>query len=587
MNATKPPAFLFQRRTSGLLLLAGLALSSGLQAQTSGADAATRELLRQQEREQALRRQQESMPDVHLPAPEETLPALIPSDESPCFTIRQIDLVDLPGEHLAHRFSWAIAAANLTSEQTADVPLNRCLGSTGINLVMRRIQNAIIKRGFITTRVLAEPQDLTSGILRLTLVPGRVRDIRLAPGTNERVTLRNALPVRPGDLLNLRDIEQALENLKRVPTADADIQVEPAASAEGKPGESDLVVSWRQAFPFRLTLSLDDSGTKATGRYMSGVTVSYDDALTLNDLLYVSANRAVGGGYEGNRGTESYTLHYSLPIDYWQLGFTTSSIRYHQAVAGVNQTYIYSGESENHEIKLSRLVYRDAVRKTTVALRGWARSSQNYIDDTEIVVQRRRMAGWGFETTHREFIGDNTLDASLDYRHGTGAFQALPAPEEAFNDGTSRPRIFSSNVQFTAPFTVAKQAMRYIGAWRAQWSETPLVAQDRFAMAGRYTVRGFDGENVLSADRGWLWRNDLGWTPMAGGPEIYLGIDYAELSGQHSAQLAGTRLAGAAIGLRGAIKTLSYDFFVGQPLLKPDAFRTGDTAAGFNLNWTF
>src|SRR5690606_36095447 len=96
----------------------------------------------------------------------------------------------------------------------------------------------------------------------------------------------NALPVQSGDILNLRAIEQGLENLKRVPTAEADIQIVPAEL----PGESDVLVQWTQAFPFRLTTSVDDSGTRATGKYQGSVTVSYDHWLTLNDLFYVSFN---------------------------------------------------------------------------------------------------------------------------------------------------------------------------------------------------------------------------------------------------------------------------------------------------------
>ena len=47
-------------------------------------------------------------------------------------------------------------------------------------MVMARIQNAIIARGFVTTRILARPQDLKTGTLVLT-VPGRIRDIATRP----------------------------------------------------------------------------------------------------------------------------------------------------------------------------------------------------------------------------------------------------------------------------------------------------------------------------------------------------------------------------------------------------------------------
>ncbi|MFZ5763796.1 MAG: ShlB/FhaC/HecB family hemolysin secretion/activation protein [Thermodesulfobacteriota bacterium] len=553
-------------------------------AQTvSPAEAANQEFLRQQERERVLRQRQEQGPDVRLQPDVIAAAKLLPVDESPCFPI---DRILLEGD-AAEKFQWALAAAGQAEVGADDVAIGRCLGTRGINLVMRRVQNAIVQRGYVTTRVLAEPQDLALGTLRLTLIPGRIRGIRFAPGTETRATQWNAMPAAPGDLLNLRDIEQALENFKRVPTAEADIQIMPAEGPEAHPGDSDLVIQWKQGIPFRLSLSVDDSGAKATGKYQGGATISLDHLLTLNDQFYISFNHDLEGNDPGPHGTRGITAHYSLPFGYWLLGFTTSSNRYHQTVAGAVQDYMYSGESRNSEIKLSRLVYRDAVRKTTLSLNGWKRSSQNFIDDTEVEVQRRRMAGWEFGMAHREFISAATLDLNAKYRRGTGAMDALPAPEEAFGEGTSRPKIVLADAQLNIPFAVAGQHLRYIGAWRAQWNRTPLVPQDRFAIGGRYTVRGFDGENLLSADRGWLIRNDLGLALGQTGQELYLGIDHGEVAGQSSESLIGTRLSGGVLGLRGGYKGMTYDLFVGQPLGKPDGFNAVSTVVGFTLNWSF
>lgn len=73
-----------------------------------------------------------------------------------------------------------------------------------------------------------------------------------------------------------------------------------------------------------------------------------------------------------------------------------------------------------------------------------------------------------------------------------------------------RPKIITADAQLNAPFNLGEQRLRYTGTWRAQWNRTPLVPQDRFAIGNRYTVRGFDGENQLLAESGWLVRNDLG-----------------------------------------------------------------------------
>ncbi|MBN0416143.1 ShlB/FhaC/HecB family hemolysin secretion/activation protein, partial [Pseudomonas aeruginosa] len=107
---------------------------------------------------------------------------------------------------------------------------------------------------------------------------------------------------------------------------------------------------------------------------------------------------------------------------YWTLSATASGYKYRQTVAGYSQDYVYSGTSDNAELRLSRLLYRDATRKTALYGRGWMRKSDNFIDDTEIEVQRRRTGGWELGLTHREYLGESTLDASLAYRRGTGAF---------------------------------------------------------------------------------------------------------------------------------------------------------------------
>src|SRR5690606_35724252 len=229
-------------------------------------------------------------------------------------------------------------------------------------IVVNRVQNAIIGRGYVTTRVMTPPQNLAEGTLKLSVLPGRINAIRLAPtSTMERARLWNAMPARAGDVLNLRDIEQGLENMERLPTAQATVQIEPADGPEAHPGESDLVIQWRQERFFRVTASVDDGGSKATGKYQGNLTLSYDNWWTLNDLFYVNVGHDLGGGDSGSRGTQSQTLHYSVPFGYWLLAWNTSDSSYHQEVANSDGTFVYSGQSSNSDIRLSRLFYRDAV----------------------------------------------------------------------------------------------------------------------------------------------------------------------------------------------------------------------------------
>jgi len=541
-------------------------------------DNATLEYLRQQERERALRQQQEQGPDVRLQAPRAPDATRYADGDQPCF---RVERVLLTGEGAA-LFDWARAAVDREEGGTPDPIAGRCIGMAGINLAMRRVQNAILARGYVTTRVLAEAQNIKSGTLQLTVVPGRIRQVRFAPGTDGRATKWNAVPAAPGDLLNLRDTEQALENFKRVPTAEADVQIAPAEGPGARPGESDLVVRWKQGTPFRLSLSVDDSGARTTGKHQGSLTLSYDHWWTLNDLFYVSFNRNLDKPDAGG-GTRGLVAHYSIPFGYWLLSTTGSDSSYRQTVAGLNQDYVYSGENRSRELKLARLVYRDASRKTTLSLRGWSRSSKNFIDDTEVEVQHRRTAGWELGVGHREFIGAATLDANLQYRRGTGAEGALPAPEEALGEGSSRTGLWLGDANLAAPFKLGGQGLRYSAAWRGQTSHAPLLPQDRFSIGGRYTVRGYDGENSLLADHGWVLRNEVALALGASGHEFYYGLDHGRVSGRSAPLLVARRLTGMAAGLRGQLMRLQYEVFAGRPVDKPAGFQTARITWGFNL----
>ena len=564
-------------------------------------DENAQQYLRQQERLRELEQQQNQGKDAretadNLQKSAMQPSAVIPIEELPCSVIQSVSLVAANGSMGSMApFQFALNETLKAGEKGKSL-LGRCLGVEGINAMVARIQNRVIARGFVTTRVLVGPQDLSGGQLHLTVVPGRIHSIKLASDANPHVSLWNALPMQPGDLLNLRDIEQALENLKRIPTADADIRIEPAAANEAlEPGLSDVVIQYQRQFPARLTLSADDGGVRSTGRYQGGVTISLDSVTTLNDLLYVSHNQDLGGGEDGRRGNKSTTVSYSIPWDYWMFGITASSSDFYQQVAGINQSYIFSGETENLEARLGRLIFRNAFNKTSLSLKTFVRSSSNYIDDTEIETQHRRVAGFEYGLEQSWFLGEAVLDYRLAYRRGTGAYQSLAAPEQANGEGTSRMRLWLADINFRLPFQLSMpwgtQALQYSANLRAQSNFTPLTPQDRFSIGNRYTVRGFNGEQLLLGDNGWFLRNDLLMPFGSSRHATYIGVDYGEVDGQSTRFLPGKQLAGVVIGLRGNFAVqrsqFNYDLFWGQPLHVPDGFKSDGSVSGFNLNVSF
>lgn len=534
------------------------------------------EFRRTQERGRELRNQMETGSDIYLDEQSEASPNQIPNNETPCFTIKRIKLIGPQADD----FHWAIDAASVKNDKAID----RCIGVNGINIIVSRIQNALIQKGYITSRIFIGTQDLLSKELTLTLIPGTVSETKLADQQQSFVFIKNAVPPPNKGILNLRDIEQALENLKRVPTADADIAIAPAAN--GQAGASDMLITYKQGFPLRLSLSLDDAGSKATGVYQGNITVSVDNPLRLSDLFYAGFNHDLGGGDSGKRGSESKTLHYSIPFRYWLLSMNFSESDYYQSVAGLTETYIYSGHNKQLELGISRTVWRSAQSKLLMLGHLRQKKSWNYIDDTEVEVQRRATTDWKAGINFRTRMAQTTWDSTLAYRRGVGALGAMRAPEEVYNEGTSRYQIVTLDSSLSMPFTFKRWNFRYSATGRAQFNQTKLLPQERFSIGGRYTVRGFDGESSLMGERGLSVRNDFGWLmPVKHYTEPYLGLDVGRVGGAASKTLAGQNLAGMALGIKGQWQGFYYDAFYGWSLYRPDRF-SSDNTFGFSLNYS-
>lgn len=525
----------------------------------------------QQQRQRAIEQQlTPQTPDVRLSEPSTGYGRINFPTETPCFAINR---VEISGKDALPRW--------LPLQHIASQAEGRCLGGKGINLLMSTLQNRIVDHGWITTRVLAPSQDLKSGTLKLAIVPGNIRHVALTDDSDDYIQLYSAFPAHEGKLLDLRDIEQGLENLQRLPTVEASMEIVPGE----KPGESDVVITRKQSKMWRLGLSLDDSGTETTGRYQGGATLSLDNPFALSDLLYFSASHDLDN--KGGKGSKNYTAHYSVPFGYWMLGVTGSDFDYHQTVAGDNADYRYSGKSKNLNVQLSRVLHRSGSQKTSFSYEILTRETRNYIDDTEVGVQHRQTAAWRAGLQHRHYIGQATLDAGISYQRGTRWFGAQPAPEEYFGDATALSKIIQLSAGLDLPFELGSQQFRYNVQYQRQMSNTPLTPQEQFAIGNRWTVRGFDGERTLSASHGWYVRNDVAWRTPVPNQELYLGADYGEVGGYSSEYLIGKHLAGGVVGLRGSAFNTGYDLFAGRPFSKPDGFRTSSTTLGFNLNWSW
>ncbi len=579
------------------------------------------------------------------------------ADNAICFDIHKMGYSVLSQDDLifADKLGFALVPEIMGSSSV----LGKCMTVADINAVAARVQNRLIEQGYVTSRIMVGNQNLADGELRLTLIPGKIAQVAVNTADSKvpvyvKNTLKNttnqsylaitqpaildtALTTQPGKLLNIRDLETTLENFKRVPSSDTNFKIAPshtglnpsAGNAINTLGFSDILIDYTQHRRLRGSLSVDDSGSKSTGKYQGVATLSVDNLANLNDLFYLSFGRDLGNQInddkdypsDKSKGSKNYGMGYVLPIKNSLLQLNANRYTYHQTVAGSTQDYIYGGKSSGYNAKLSHLIHRDAHSKSYVYAGGYVKSQESDIDGTIIDVQTRKTAGYLFGISHETTFGkqaNHSLSTDISYKRGTAAFNALPSPEELFDEGSARVGIYQLNANLTSKYnpSINNKPLPIIHSTtlKAQYATDSLTPDLKMAIGGRYTVRGFDGERSLSADNGILVRQDISFYPSflnqqkannqnnsqnsQSNHAIYLGLDAGYITNHDKSQnelLLGQHLAGAAIGIKGQYTpktnnpylSFNYDIFTSKAISEPNGFSNKDWVSGVSLGMSF
>jgi hemolysin activation/secretion protein len=515
---------------------------------------------RQEQQQEAAKQRAMARPDVLSPTaakPAPSGPLLLPT-EAPCFPIRSVNWEG------AEEFPWL--------QNEVGILVGQCVGKQGLEAIQDYFSARLVSQGYMTTRVLIPDQHLASGELRLRVVAGHIASIR-SEGTAG--WWRTALPTGPGGLVNQRDVDQGMENIRRLQgQTDASIDLVPGET----PGSTDLVIKPGTGKRWYALVSGDNAGLDNTGKYQMGGTLTVDSPLFLYDSLTISGNTNTNVG-NGAAGTRSSAINYSIPFDYWNAFFNANQSRYKQTVAGFEEDIVYGGRNTQIEAGLGYVPFRNASGKTSVYGKVFRKTAHTAINGRNIPVQSRDFVGYEVGAAHRQYFGANVLDLGVGWRASLPSHSKEPgfALGEPNWDGKSE--IVLANAGLMVPFQVNGQRLRYQGSVRAQYARTRVLPSDYFTIGNRYSARGFDEQLTLAADNGITMRNDLAWQLGNSGQETFVGFDMGHVSGPSAAFLVGQTLMGAVIGARGRwaasrYAALTYEVTLGWPVKKPEFFRT-------------
>lgn len=452
------------------------------------------------------------------------------------------------------------------------------LGAEEINNLTKILTDALMADGYITTQVSVPHQDLSTGTLVLEIHPGRIESIRFEKPVAWG-TWRNAFPVSDGDILNIRALEQGLEQMKRVPNQDISMKLLPG----DEPYTSSIVLSRTESSPIKAVLSIDNGGYEETGKWESSISTSWYNPLGLNDVFTYTYGKDIEKE-DAKLGSNQYYLSYSIPYGWYT--FTVSTYRNHfrQTVATL-QPYLSTGTTEGDSISVERVLRRDQTSKTSLSLQMQRKERHNYIDDEEIEVQKERTTAYEIGIKHRQYAGHTQADIYGYFRKGVGGWGAEKQPwEDGIHNGTPRYRLLGLQLSIQAPVQIAHRTGAYSFRLVGQYTPDRLSSSSQISIGGRYTVRGFDGKQSLSGEYGAYMQQEIS-IPIDGGRwHPYIGIDAGFVGGPSTVYEVGKALVGAAIGIRGNLSSRVYlDAHVGTPIYKPEGFRTSHATFGCSM----
>lgn len=506
----------------------------------------------EQQQQQLLRQNQQQRDALEQvqPLQKPTTPATPGALKGPCFTIQRI----------------VLDGATLIDErqqQKLFAPWQgECLDMARINELTNSISDWYISRGYITSRAFLTEQDLRSGELHLFVLEGRLEKIRMdnAPARELAMTF----PGLEGKILNLRDIEQGMEQINRTRTTPVQIEILPGTQR----GWSVVHLTATPEFPLRGAVSFDNSGQKSTGVGQINGSLTGNNLLGLADSWFVSGGRS--SAFSNSKDAQNVAAGVSIPYGYSLLDYSYSWNNYLSTIDNNGYLWRSSGDTETHRVNLSHVLFRNGDIKTGVSVGLSHRINRNYLDDVLLQSSSRKLTSLLFGLNHTQKILGGVATFNPTFSRGMPWFDAQSDGNQNGDLPKAEFRKWSLNGSYQRP--VAND-LWWLASVYGQWTPDRLYGSERMTIGGESSVRGFK-EQSISGDNGAYWRNELNYTlftlPVIGQVSTLVALDGGWLHSDKLDSYAGGTLWGTAAGLSTANRWVSTSFTVGLPLVYPD-----------------
>ncbi|HHQ2585775.1 TPA: ShlB/FhaC/HecB family hemolysin secretion/activation protein [Providencia rettgeri] len=488
-----------------------------------------------------------------------------PLQDETCFPVDRIQLAGT-----------TVLSTKIQSQLTESY-LARCLTFSDIQNAGKHITNYYIEQGYITSQALIPEQDLSSRELILQVIEGHIETIEIENSPKRLV--HQIFPDQQGNILNLRHIEQGLEQLNRLSSTKYTIDIQPG----NQNGYSRVIIHQQgKKWPITSQLNLDNSGMKATGKQLITGGLTIDSPLGFGEQWSVSANTDMDGS--ASHHSRYIVANLNVPYGYWSYRYQFYRNSTLQPFYTSGQQYRYEGKNTNQQLDISRLIYRDGKQRLTLQSSLKHKNANTQLASQTLSISSPTLTSLSFTPQYSTTLGQGYFTFNPAAEWGISAFGA--SPDTPTKDSPrSHYRKFSLSSSYQYFFS---HGLTYLTSFYGQYSPDNLYGIERISIGGQYSIRGYH-EQSLSGNRGGYWRNEINKdiANTAIGQLRFIGaLDYGFIASDKYLVEPDT-LAGGAVGLSFIGNSLFYSqFLLSKSLHYPSQLKPDNWSAYWSVSFS-
>lgn len=359
--------------------------------------------------------------------------------------------------------------------------LNSCNGFKNLSNLRDKISNRYIDKGYVTSRAYFKPQDLSDGIVDIEILEGKIEKIE-----GENVNPSNLYITYKNEVLNLRDVEVAVQQAQRLQSQKVNLQLIPGS----KVGYTIVKIIGENNSPACYgNIGMNNFGTKKTGKYLISSSLNYENPFDINDIVSLNINGTDNTNKDNNNklGTD---LSYSFPIGRALLNFDYSYSKYKQLNKDeFNQSFQSDGITNSFAFGVDYKLYHSQRHTFDLISSVEMKSNKNFLNDVKLELQSYDLPILNLGVKH-SYLGDG-----YDYYSKFVVSKGLSDSKESFAKQETDFTKYVLDLGYNKSFDTENN-LKFASTLRSQYSNNYLYGTEEISMGGIYSVRGFNNSGL-------------------------------------------------------------------------------------------